>query len=55
MNEEFTDFIETSGLLKYDPETISRIYQKNPSAYLKDYGKPFFQYLHIFFQLDGIN
>ncbi len=31
MNEDYTDFIEASGLLKYDPEIISRIYQKNPS------------------------
>ena len=30
MNEEFTDFIEASGLLKYDPVTISKIYRKNP-------------------------
>ena len=35
MNEEFTDFIETSGLLHYDPETISKIYQKNPSRLLR--------------------
>ena len=31
MNEDYTDFIEASGLLKYDPEIISKIYQKNPS------------------------
>ncbi len=30
MNEDYTDFIETSGLLEYDPNTISKIYQKNP-------------------------
>ncbi len=35
MNEEYTDFIEASGLLKYDPEIISKIYQKNPSRLFK--------------------
>ena len=25
MNEDFTDFIEVSGLLNYDPDTISKI------------------------------
>ncbi len=35
MNEEFTDFIETSGLLNYDPETISKIYKKNPKRLFK--------------------
>ena len=35
MNEDYTDFIEASGLLKYDPEIISRIYQKNPSRLFK--------------------
>ena len=35
MNEDYTDFIEASGLLKYDPEIISKIYQKNPSRLLK--------------------
>ena len=35
MNEDFTDFIETSGLLNYDPETIAKIYQKNPKRLLK--------------------
>ena len=35
MNEDFTDFIEASGLLKYDPETISKIYQKNPKRLFK--------------------
>ncbi len=30
MNEEFTDFIEASGLLEYDPKIISKIYKKNP-------------------------
>jgi len=28
MKEDFTDFIEVSGLLDYDPETISKIYKK---------------------------
>ena len=35
MNEEFTDFIEASGLLYYDPETISKIYKKNPQRLFK--------------------
>ena len=35
MNEDFTDFIETSGLLNYDPDTISKIYQKNPQRLFK--------------------
>jgi len=35
MKEEFTDFIEVSGLLDYDPETISKIYKKNPKRLLK--------------------
>ena len=35
MNEDFTDFIETAGLLHYDPKTISKIYQKNPKRLLK--------------------
>ena len=35
MNEDYTDFIEVSGLLKYDPEIISKIYQKNPKRLLK--------------------
>ncbi len=30
MKEDFKDFIEASGLLEYDPETISKIYRKNP-------------------------
>ena len=28
MKEDFTDFIEVSGLLNYDPDTISKIYKK---------------------------
>ena len=35
MNEDFTDFIEASGLLEYDPETITKIYQKNPKRLFK--------------------
>ncbi len=35
MNDDYTDFIEASGLLKYDPEIISKIYQKNPSRLFK--------------------
>ncbi len=35
MNEDYTDFIEASGLLKYDPEIISKIYQKNPRRLFK--------------------
>ena len=35
MNEEFTDFIEVSGLIDYDPETIAKIYQKNPKRLFK--------------------
>ena len=35
MNEDYTDFIEASGLLKYDPEIIANIYQKNPKRLFK--------------------
>ena len=35
MKEDFTDFIEVSGLLNYDPDTISKIYKKNPNRLLK--------------------
>ncbi len=35
MNEDYADFIEASGLLKYDPEIISKIYQKNPIRLFK--------------------
>ena len=35
MNEDYTDFIEASGLLKYDPKIISKIYRKNPQRLLK--------------------
>ena len=48
MKEEFTDFIEVSGLLNYDPEIISRIYRKNPKRLLKRLWQtliPIFAYL----------
>ena len=35
MKEDFTDFIEISGLLNYDPGRISKIYKKNPKRLLK--------------------
>ena len=35
MNEDYTDFIEASGLLNYDPETIAKIYKKNPRRLYK--------------------
>ncbi len=35
MNEEYTDFIEASGLLEYNPDTISKIYKKNPKRLFK--------------------
>ena len=35
MKEDFKDFIEASGLLKYDPDTISKIYRKNPKRLFK--------------------
>ena len=35
MKEDFKDFIEASGLLEYDPDTISKIYRKNPNRLLK--------------------
>ncbi len=35
MKEDFKDFIEASGLLEYDPETIAKIYRKNPKRLLK--------------------
>ena len=31
---KLTDFIEAAGLLEYDPETIRKIYQKNPNRLL---------------------
>ena len=48
MNEEFTDFIEASGLLKYDPETIAKIYKKNPKRLIKRLSQtliPIFAYI----------
>ncbi len=35
MKEDFKDFIEASGLLEYDPETISKIYRRNPKRLFK--------------------
>ena len=35
MKEDFKDFIEASGLMEYDPETISKIYKKNPKRLFK--------------------
>ncbi len=35
MRSELSDFIEASGLLKYDPIAISKIYKKNPKRLLK--------------------
>ena len=35
MKEDFKDFIEASGLLEYDPDTISKIYRKNPKRLFK--------------------
>ena len=35
MNGDYTDFIEVSGLLEYDPKIISKIYQKNPKRLFK--------------------
>ena len=48
MKDDFTDFIEASGLLKYDPETISRIYRKNPQRLFRRLWQtllPIFAYL----------
>ena len=45
MNEDYTDFIEASGLLKYDPEIISKIYQKKA---LQTYVDSFFRTRVIF-------
>ena len=35
MKEDFKDFIEASGLMEYDPVTISKIYKKNPKRLFK--------------------
>ena len=48
MNDDFTDFIEASGLLEYDPETISKIYRRNPKRLFKRLWQtliPIFAYL----------
>jgi len=55
MKEDFTDFIEVSGLLDYDPDTISKIYKKNPKRLSKDFGKRLYPFLPIYFLLGGIN
>ena len=34
MAEELSDFIEAAGLLEYDHEKITKIYQKNPTRLL---------------------
>ena len=47
MKEDFTDFIEVSGLLDYDPETISK-FIKEPKRLLKRLWQtliPIFAYL----------
>ena len=55
MKEEFTDFIEVSGLLNYDPETISKIYRKNPKRLLKRLWQTLILFLVTSSLLDGIN
>ncbi len=48
MKEDFTDFIEASGLMEYDPVTIARIYKKNPKRLFKRLWQtliPIFAYL----------
>ena len=58
MNEDYTDFIEASGLLKYDPEIISKIYRKNPKRLFKRLWQtliPIFAYIFsvVFDKLTG--
>jgi len=55
MKEDFTDFIEVSGLLNYDPETISKIYRKNPKRLLKRLWQTLIPIFATSFLLDGIN
>ena len=55
MKEDFTDFIEVSGLLNYDPDTISKIYKKNPKRLLKRLWQTLLPFLLTSFPLDGIN
>jgi len=55
MKEDFTDFIEVSGLLNYDPDTISKIYKKNPKRLLKRLWQRSYLFLLTSFPLDGIN
>ena len=48
MKEDFTDLIEVSGLLNYDPYAISKVYKKNPKRLLKRLWqtlKPIFAYI----------
>ena len=47
MKEDFTDFIEISGLLEYDPETISKIYKKSKKTIKKAWQTliPIFAYI----------
>ena len=48
MKEDFKDFIEASGLMEYNPETISKIYAKNPQRLFKRLWQtlvPIFSYL----------
>ena len=52
MKDDFTDFIEVSGLLKYDPETISKIYKRNPERLFRRLWQtllPIFAYLFSVF------
>jgi len=56
MKEDFKDFIEASGLLEYDPKTISKIYRKNPKRLFKRLWQtliPIFAYI-FFIGLDKI-
>ena len=56
MKEDFKDFIEASGLLEYDPETITKIYRKNPKRLFKRLWQtlvPIFAYI-FFIGLDKI-
>ena len=52
--KRLTDFIELSGLLEYDPETISKIYKKTPKDFKRLWQTliPIFAYL---FSVGGIN
>ena len=54
MNEDYSDFIEAAGLLKYDPEIISKIYRKNPTRLFKRLWQTLIPIFAIFFRLDSI-